>query len=740
MLGQEEEGGNFGPAGGGGVNRKAYLRSVSWSDRSPRKPNSRPQSNNKTRLCLPPLMPLSIARRSVEEWPRAGSDDLGIWPQAPTPGSKGPAKQLENLISERPETEFQFKKDKVTFFEKECSRIMDHVYLGSDAVAKNREILRENGITHVLNCVGSVSPEYFKDELVYKTLWLQDSSSEDITSILYDVFDYFEEVREQGGQVFVHCRQGVSRSTSLVIAYLMWTEKKTFEDAFQFVKAARGVTNPNMGFACQLLLCQKRTLAFLESPNSVLRMYRMAPHSPYDPLHLVPKMLSKPGAEGLDSRGAFVVHVPSAVFVWIGKYCVPVMSDTARAAAFQVIRYEMAQGPVVAIKEGEEPSEFWDALMNKQLLANGCGEVETKEEEMLSVGNDKLSVGSCPGIGERKVDLYDQDFEIFLKALACGVVPPFSLSGTSSETRLPAREGSWGILRQKFALGAVKELIASSKVSCDNSTQPSHVSDFDYPVSPTVSPLPSSSKSGSLNLHVCSPTGNPNSLEDTCKEVELSDPLADPLSSPTPSCSFSFSSFLVHSPKFGSKPPSLSPSTSDYSCSFTFSPSSSNWSDSSYLSSQSSPSGFESPDPDSARDASLAENVCLRCKGTSPSSEKAFSGNHACFPCKGTNPSIAERRGSNPPPCIMSPSVDEAPQVPKQLVRSWSFSLIDLDDSVMKDVECNRSEKEAFYDTEMLDTGNELHGQIEDRDYDTFRLPSSDTTSSDTFLNSKICH
>ena len=148
---------------------------------------------------------------------------------------------------------------------------------------------------------------------------------------------------------------------------------------------------------------------------------------------------------------------------------------------------------------------------------------------------------------------------------------------------------------------------------------------------------------------------------------------------------------------------------------------------------------MEPPDPDSAKDASLAENGCLLCKGTSPSLEKVFSGNHACFPCKGTNPSIAERRGSNPPPHMMLPSVDEAPQVPKQLGRSWSFSLIDLEESVMKDVDCNRREKEDFYDAEMLDTGNELHSQIEDRDYDTFCLPSSDTTSSDTFLNSRIC-
>ncbi|XP_073038898.1 mRNA export factor GLE1-like isoform X2 [Primulina eburnea] len=262
---------------------KTYSRSVSWTERPPRKSNSKPQWNSKARACLPPLQPLSIIRSSLEEWPKAGSDDLGIWPNPPTPGvSPGSATPRENSASDKHPREFDFRKDKLAFFEKECSRILDHIYLGSDAVAKNREILRQNGITHVLNCVGFVCPEYFKNELVYKTLWLHDCPSEDITSILYDVFGYFEDVREQGKRVLVHCCQGVSRSNSLVIAYLMWKVGMSFDDAFQHVKAARGVTNPNVGFARQLLQCQKQVHALHASPTSVLRMYPMAPHSPYD--------------------------------------------------------------------------------------------------------------------------------------------------------------------------------------------------------------------------------------------------------------------------------------------------------------------------------------------------------------------------------------------------------------------------------------------------------------------------
>ncbi|KAL5552773.1 hypothetical protein UlMin_040174 [Ulmus minor] len=646
MLGQEEK-----DRLAGASSRKTYLRSVSWSDRSPSKPscNPRPQTNSKSRALLPPL---SIARPNVAEWPRAGSDDLGIWPHPQTP--RPSVNPSENS---KPEQNFQFKRDKLAFFDKECSRIADHIYLGSDAVAKNREVLRQHGITHVLNCVGFVCPEYFKIDLVYKTLWLRDSPSEDITSILYDVFDYFEDVREQGGRVLVHCCQGVSRSTSLVIAYLMWREGQSFEDAFQYVKAAREVTNPNMGFACQLLQCQKRVHAAPASPNSMLRMYRMAPHSSYDPLHLVPKMVSNPGIRALDSRGAFILHVPSAIYVWKGKNCSAVMSNNAKGAGFQVIRYERAKGPLLNIKEGEEPAEFWEALASGPFLADDG----IKKEETWSPGSGKVAAEFPNGVGVRKVDEYDLDFELFHKALAGGVVPPFLVSNTGSETCLPARENGWSRLRRKFAIGIMKEFVTSSKLNCETSPS-SHVPEQEQ----TVSLVDPSSPSTPLS-------------PDMISEAEHTDPLTHPCGSPD-----SFSCFPDNHLKFSSKSPTLSPSTSDYASSFSFSPSSSNWSDLSYFSSrQPSPSGLDSADPFPAKNGSLSNIVC---KETVPSAPEPFYTDHTWrTPCKGTSPSIAERRG------MRLASVDESPQVKRNLVRSWSFSLTDMDDDEMKDSDSSSS-------------------------------------------------
>ncbi|WCJ38579.1 Dual specificity protein phosphatase [Euphorbia peplus] len=735
-----------GGGGGGGLPRinKNYLRSISWADsRSPTKPIPRPQPNSKARSCLPPLQPLSIAHRPVEEWPTAGSDDLGVWPNPQTP--RGPAKPLDNSSLETPPVrEFMFKKDKLAFFDKECSRIADHIYLGSDAVAKNREVLRQNGITHVLNCVGFVCPEYFKNDLVYKTLWLQDSPSEDITSILYDVFDYFEDVREQGGRVLVHCCQGVSRSTSLVIAYLMWREGQSFEDAFQYVKAARGVTNPNMGFACQLLQCQKRVHAVPASPNSVLRVYRMAPHSSYDPLHLVPKMLGHPDVRGLDSRGAFIIHVPTTIFVWFGNKCSSVMLNQAKVAANQVIRYESAQGPIMIIKEGEEPTEFWDALAVPRIPADDCRKVELRNDELLASGNDNSGVRSA--VHEKKVDEYDLDFGIFNKALAGGVVPPFSVSNAETETCLPARESGWGRLRQKFAAGMMKEFLTSSRRKHDDLVSGGLEMIADTCREPEIDSPSTSSQSafpcGSPDSFGRYLNSSPSRIVDSNgaeHSVSMDDPLLPP---PTPSgSSDSFSCFLDNSPKFGYKSPTLSPSTSDYSSSsFAFSPSSSNWSDLSYLSSrQPSPSGLEATDPFYSKTSPLADKFYLPCKEIPTSPKKVFPANRAlrsetpCFSLKGSSPSLAERRGSNPPPRMLLSSVEETSQVPRSLVRSWSFSLPDLDDEMKDQDELSEDERrrdEQMTDADSSSPGDGSQSEIEEsKRYGSFRDSSSEITT-----------
>ena len=54
------------------------------------------------------------------------------------------------------------------------------------------------------------------------------------------------------GNVLVHCGAGISRSASIIIAYLMKKNKWTTDFSLKLVQGARPNANPNLGFQKQL--------------------------------------------------------------------------------------------------------------------------------------------------------------------------------------------------------------------------------------------------------------------------------------------------------------------------------------------------------------------------------------------------------------------------------------------------------------------------------------------------------
>jgi hypothetical protein len=52
--------------------------------------------------------------------------------------------------------------------------------------------------------------------------------------------------------VLVHCAQGMSRSGTIAIGYVMWRERLSYDTALAHVQQARPVVDPNEGFSLQL--------------------------------------------------------------------------------------------------------------------------------------------------------------------------------------------------------------------------------------------------------------------------------------------------------------------------------------------------------------------------------------------------------------------------------------------------------------------------------------------------------
>nr|XP_046257112.1 dual specificity protein phosphatase 19-like isoform X4 [Scatophagus argus] len=103
--------------------------------------------------------------------------------------------------------------------------------LASQDAAHDIDTLQRHKVSHVLNVAYGVT-NLFPDQLVYKTLQILDLPDTDITVYLEECSSFIDQAREQGGVALVHCNAGVSRSSSIVIGYLMLREELSFEDAF----------------------------------------------------------------------------------------------------------------------------------------------------------------------------------------------------------------------------------------------------------------------------------------------------------------------------------------------------------------------------------------------------------------------------------------------------------------------------------------------------------------------------
>merc|ERR1712154_202491 len=137
------------------------------------------------------------------------------------------------------------------------SLIINGLYLGSIGAAKNLEWLKSNGITHILCVAGGIGSIYPK-QFEYKIVDIDDAPNEDITVHFEACYDFIESaLQKDNGRVLVHCFAGMSRSVTVVSAYLMQKKRMLAVPALKFVKLHRNAANPNAGFIVQLIKYQK---------------------------------------------------------------------------------------------------------------------------------------------------------------------------------------------------------------------------------------------------------------------------------------------------------------------------------------------------------------------------------------------------------------------------------------------------------------------------------------------------
>lgn len=139
------------------------------------------------------------------------------------------------------------------------------IYMGDYTLTQNKAVLLELGISHVVNCSqGSGSREVSTNASYYRGSSIKYHGIKALDSPTYNMMPHFnaasefvEKALKKGGKVFVHCYKGVSRSATIVIAYLMLKCNIDLEDAVKMIRAKRKI-HPNDGFIRQLCILSRQ--------------------------------------------------------------------------------------------------------------------------------------------------------------------------------------------------------------------------------------------------------------------------------------------------------------------------------------------------------------------------------------------------------------------------------------------------------------------------------------------------
>lgn len=209
------------------------------------------------------------------------------------------------------------------------SRILPYLYLGNLNHASNALMLKEIGITHVVSLGESAlappTPPSFSFSKTFNSeqanvpqnsLWLEERlgniSVLDVKNFGDDGIDsiqpHFEEAiafiadaQRRGGKVLVHCKVGVSRSASIVIAYLMSELGLDLASSYLLTRSRRLniLIQPNLPFMAALHAFEGSLLAQNTTPASPRSDRSSSVESDEDPLQL----LSHPGLKRSNRLG-----------------------------------------------------------------------------------------------------------------------------------------------------------------------------------------------------------------------------------------------------------------------------------------------------------------------------------------------------------------------------------------------------------------------------------------------------
>ncbi|XP_041035226.1 dual specificity phosphatase 28 [Carcharodon carcharias] len=129
-------------------------------------------------------------------------------------------------------------------------KLTDSLLMSNSRSACDDELLSREGVTFCINVSKQQPFPGLKISIMRVPVF--DDPAENLYKYFDRCADAIEDTGSAGGRTLVYCKNGRSRSAAICTAYLMKHRHLSLQEAFEHVKSARPVVEPNEGFWVQL--------------------------------------------------------------------------------------------------------------------------------------------------------------------------------------------------------------------------------------------------------------------------------------------------------------------------------------------------------------------------------------------------------------------------------------------------------------------------------------------------------
>lgn len=133
------------------------------------------------------------------------------------------------------------------------------LFVGSKRASQNQDAIEKLKITHIFSLIGPA--EHPIPHITYGHVKIRDEPSQSLGDALVQFLGFVQLALlplNNNVRLLVHCHAGISRSVSMLIAYLMIRYRYKYDEALAQICKTRPEANPNPGFERQLRSIEER--------------------------------------------------------------------------------------------------------------------------------------------------------------------------------------------------------------------------------------------------------------------------------------------------------------------------------------------------------------------------------------------------------------------------------------------------------------------------------------------------